>query len=258
VARRSTSLLDQVEAEALEGDLVKALRLCLKLGGVTGSEDLREWASLELLGYRGEEELPDYRKVHAPLLIDGINGNWKFTGQSISYLQLPEFAQETITDEVLLPHGAPQLVELEKDAQSGEPVRLGPPGSQEVVTYMNMTSTEPFQQINRMYWGISRSVLQGLIEDIRSRLVALVAEMKAGLEPGEQIPSAAVASQALNVVVQGDHARVKAKHSGKVTVTPGDHKGVVRKSLEVGAWLAGIAAVVILVLLNWETITGWF
>ena len=67
------SLLDKINREAMDGDLKRALRLCMQLGGETGSEPLREWASLELLGYQGQEKLPDYRKVYAPLQIDGVN-----------------------------------------------------------------------------------------------------------------------------------------------------------------------------------------
>ncbi len=65
------SLLDKIYREAIDGDLKRALRLCIQLGGETRSEALREWASLDHLGYQGQEELPDDRKVHAPLQIDG-------------------------------------------------------------------------------------------------------------------------------------------------------------------------------------------
>ncbi len=110
-----------------------------------------------------------------------------------------------------------------------------------------------------MYWAVSRSVLQGVVEGIRTGLVELVAEMKAGIGPGETLPTAAVADQAVEVVIHGDKNRVKVKQTGhKVTVNQGDQKGWARKTLEVGAWVAGIAIVVITVLLNWDTITGWF
>lgn len=50
----AASLLDRIDAEAIHGDLKKALRLCPQLGGVTGSERLREWAAWELDGYKGK------------------------------------------------------------------------------------------------------------------------------------------------------------------------------------------------------------
>ena len=65
------TLLDQIESEAMDGDVVKALRLCIKLGGHSGSADLRQWAERELNGYDSEDELPDYRRINAPLCYDG-------------------------------------------------------------------------------------------------------------------------------------------------------------------------------------------
>jgi len=253
------SLLDKINREAMDGDLKRALRLCMQLGGETGSEALREWASLELLGYQGQEELPDYRKVYAPLQIDGFTGGGYVTKQTISPFWLPDFARDTITEEVLLVQSTPQLIELEHDAREEGAIRLMPPGAADLVTYMNHQSDNPYQQIDRMYWTVTRSVLQGVIENIRSRLVALVAEMKAGLEPGQKLPSAEIANQAVEVAVHGDKARVKVKQTGhKVTITHGDQKGWLRRTLEVGAGVAGIAIVVITVLLNWDTITDWF
>ena len=52
---RSMNLLGKIEEQAIDGDISKALRLCLSLGGKTGSTDLRGWASLELNGYRGQD-----------------------------------------------------------------------------------------------------------------------------------------------------------------------------------------------------------
>ncbi len=82
--------------------------------------------------------------------------------------------------------------------------------------------------------------------------------MFSGLEPGEKLPSAEVASQAVDVAVYGDENRVKVKQSGhRITVSSGDQKGLVRKSLEVAAWIAGIVILFVTVLIYWETIAGW-
>lgn len=253
------SLLDKINREAMDGDLKRALRLCMQLGGETRSEILREWASLELLGYQGQEELPDYRKVYAPLQIDGFTGGGHVTKQTISPLWLPDFARDTITQEILLVQSTPQLIELERDARQEGAIRLMPPGADDLVTYMNHQSDNPYQQIERMYWTVTRSVLQGVIENIRSRLVALVAEMKAGLELGQKLPSAEVASQAVGVAVHGDKNRVKIKQTGhRTTIARGDQKGWLRTTIELMAWVAGIAILVITVLLNWENISAWF
>lgn len=122
---------------------------------------------------------------------------------------------------------------------------------------MNHENQEPHQRIERIYWTVTRSVLQGVIEDIRSRLVSLVAEMKAGVEPGEKLPSEEIANQAVQVAIHGDENRVKVKQSGhKTTITHGDRKGWARKALEVGAWVAGIIGLAVLLWLNWGTLFG--
>lgn len=253
------SLLDQINREAIDGDLSRALRLCLQLGGETGSEALRDWASQELTGYKGQEELPDYRTVYAPLQINVFKPGMHIQGQTISAISLPDFARDAVTEQVPLTHSAPTLVELEKDARKEGAVHLSPPGATDLVALWNHERNTPYEQIERLYWSVTRSVLQGVLEDIKSRLVALVAEMKAGLEPGQALPSAEVASQAVEVAIHGDKARVKVKQSGhRTTITHGDQKGRARKALEVAAWVAGIAILVVTVIVYWDDITGWF
>ncbi len=65
-------LLTQIErgAHSDSSDLASLLRRCITLGGATGSESLREWASRELMGYGSEDELPEYRTAAAPLVLD--------------------------------------------------------------------------------------------------------------------------------------------------------------------------------------------
>lgn len=255
VARRS--LLRTINDEAIDGDLSRALRLCLQLGGETGSDKLREWASLELNGYKGQDELPDYRTVYAPLQIDGFKMGGHVTQQTISAINLPDFARDVISEEVLLVHSAPALIEMEKDARRDGVVRLSPPGANDLVSLWNHQSDVPYQQIERLYWSVSRSVLQGVVEGIRSTLVALVAEMKAGLVPGDALPTAEVADQAVEVAVHGDRNRVKIKQVGqRVTVSSGEQKGTTRKAIEIGAGIAGIIALAVLLILNWQSVFG--
>jgi alpha-D-ribose 1-methylphosphonate 5-triphosphate diphosphatase PhnM len=134
-----------------------------------------------------------------------------------------------------------------------------PPGAAQLVTLMNHENQDQYNRIERIYWTVTRSVLQGVIEDIRSRLVTLVAEMKAGVEPGEKLPSAEIANQAVEVAIHGDENRVKVRQTGhKTTISHGDHKGWARKALEVGAWVAGIAILILTLVIYWDTIAGWF
>ena len=252
---RSAKLLDEIEREAIDGDIVKALRLCLSLGGKAGSAELRDWASRELSGYRGED-IPDYRRIYAPLQIDGMTFNAIVKGQTISTLQLPDFARDGLSEEVPLRRSLPGLVDLVTEAKKrGEPIRLGPPEAAALVTYMNSQNDE-YTHIERLYWSISASSVQELIDRVRSNLVELVAEMRAGMSSGETIPSAEVASQAVNVVVYGDKARISVKKSNVQASEGPIEKSRLRRWLEVAAWLAGIGGLALLLVLNWNNLFG--
>ena len=76
MAKREQRRLEEIERDLLDDSksLATALRKAVTLGGELKSVPLREWASRELRGYEdGQDgkELPDYRRVSAPLLIDG-------------------------------------------------------------------------------------------------------------------------------------------------------------------------------------------
>lgn len=77
MARRDHDLVSKIENDALDESvpLTRVLRKCVVLGGKSGSERLRDWATRELDGYYDEDELPGYRIIHAPLVMDGISGN---------------------------------------------------------------------------------------------------------------------------------------------------------------------------------------
>ena len=93
MARRD--LLRHIErgAHDTSSDLASLLRRCISLGGVTGSESLREWATRELMGYGDDDELPDYRRAAAPLVLDAHVPGGRITGQQVPYHLVPDFAQ---------------------------------------------------------------------------------------------------------------------------------------------------------------------
>ena len=82
MTKRST-LLEQIEQAALDdtADITGALRKCVALGGQSGSEELRTWATRELKGYNASDQLPEYRTVGAPIALDGATFNAHITGQ---------------------------------------------------------------------------------------------------------------------------------------------------------------------------------
>lgn len=201
------SLLEQIEGDALDSSvpLVDALRKCIALGGQSGSEELRDWAALELQGYKDLEKtpLPDYREVLAPLQMDGVNFNTHITQQTISSSQLPDFVADKISETLKMRQGVGELEELVRHGrQTGGAVKLGIPGGAEVVRLMNAQMTDPYQSIERIYWAVSPTAINAILDQVRNYLVQLVAEMRA-MSPGEDKVRAEVATQAVNVVVKG-------------------------------------------------------
>lgn len=203
------SLLDQIESNALEGNAVKALRLCVTLGGRARSSELRSWASQELHGYEADAERPSYRVITAPLYIDGTNLQWKVTGQQISPLELPEFCREDIGETVELTHSLPALVEMIATAtNSDNSLTLMPPQAATVIGYMN-SANQSSTRINALYWHVAAVSIKDVVERVCTIAVELASEMRAGMHDDQRIPSSAVASQAVEVVVNGDHNRIE-------------------------------------------------
>jgi hypothetical protein len=206
---RDRSLLTEIERGALDDNVLLAttLRKCIALGGQARSAELRSWASRELNGYEaGDGELPEWRIVGAVLQIDGQTARAIVRRQQISPMALPDFARDVIKEECPLRMGVAALEALL--ARSEEFVHLGPPGASDLVLYMNHQNSDQFEHIERLYWSISKTAIRAVLDRIRTTLVELVAEMRAGMPEDVNIPDAKLASQAVNVAVHGKGHRV--------------------------------------------------
>lgn len=184
MGHRASSLLRDIQKGALDSSTAVSdlLRKCVALGGASGSRRLVEWASAELSGYKGTIELPNYRKVSAPLLIDGVAGLNQINRQHIAPSVLPKFAQDHINEEVEFKQGVGTIEELA--AQEGDAVLLSPPGSADLVRYWNQEQSSDIQSVHRLYWSVSKSEVTGILHQIRNRLVQLIAEFEIEYESG--------------------------------------------------------------------------
>ena len=253
---RSSSLIVEIERDALNTSVPVStpLRKLMALGGQAGSSDLREWASLELRGYVGKDvPLPDYRRVGALIRIDGATINSRITGQLISPAQLPDPANKHIHESVPLNAGVAEIeamIERAKRDEGGE-LKLSLPGGQAIVGVMNAEMRQrgdDYQTITAVYWSVSHIVLEGVIDQIRTRLVELVAEMRAAM-PGEaDVPSASVADNAVSIVIHGGSPRVsvasaQASGTGSHTVTTATEPNTRGTWTRVGGFVVGAAIV---------------
>ncbi len=263
--KRDVSLLDKIEHAGLSrGESVAdALRAVIALGGRAGSTELRDWADRELRDYAGEAELPEYRRVPAPLRIDAVQGNQFvggsiITGQRISPRQLPDVVADSITEEVEMRMSIGEIEELTQRDQDS--VRLSPPMSADIVDLMNHEMDQPLTAISDLYWSVSRSALIGIVDQVRTTLIGLVAEIRAGLPDDADIPSRALADQAVQVVVHGHRNRVvttasHAAHGGESSAASGDD--VTASAFKRAAWwIVGAATVAAAIFAGWQVFGG--
>lgn len=211
MTRRHSSLLDQIENDVVSGSpIADTLRKAVVLGGKARSAALRDWATKELKGYGPADSLPEYRIVGAPICVDAFVGNGWIRGQRMSVYELPKFAQESVAETVDLafPIGEIEALIRSVEQGDGDTARLSLPGAADLVLLWNHESTVPGQHIQSVYWSVSVTTLHGVVDQVRTALTELVAEMRAGTPNDQELPSADVTNQAVNVAVHGKNARV--------------------------------------------------
>lgn len=189
------------ESEPLAG----LLRKCLLLGAETGSTSLREWARRELNGYDDTDEVPDYRKVHGPpISMDSISGNTWAKGQIISRINLPQETWEYVPEELAFRQPVEELEEL----AATKSLQLSSPGLSYAQSLWNK-QLGPFQSIHGLSYVMTGSTVAGILGQIRTQLVDVIADLTADSPltelPGKEKVDAAVShhiGQQYNTTIQ--------------------------------------------------------
>jgi hypothetical protein len=201
MARRQVGLLAQIEKGALDDSvsLASTLRKCVVLGGQARSIELRDWARRELDGYSNDvSDMPGYRTLTAPILADGMNAAWQFRRKQISTWDLPDFAEEAYRDGVKMPMG---VAELEQLANRADSIDLQAPGMVDLVHYMNRVEDYNVT-FERIYFSVHPTAIHGILDTIRTNLVAMVAELRAVGVGDDDIPTPLAADQAFQIVIK--------------------------------------------------------
>jgi hypothetical protein len=244
VNKRSQCLLQKIEDDALDqktpvGDL---LRMVIILGGQADSAKMRDWARRELEGYGPDDELPPYRIIAAPLRMDWGSVRVVLRGETISPWELPDFARDKMTDEVHLRFGIAEIEQMARRTEPSKLVELPPPGAADLVALINARDHRN-RHLERLYWGVSPVALAGVVDQVRTTLTAMTAEIRAIMPEGMEVPSPEVANNAHHVVVEGGK-----RHTINVTAPPGGST-VATAAAESRQWVR-IAAGVLLGLLT--------
>jgi hypothetical protein len=168
------------ESEPLAG----LLRKCLLLGAETGSVSLRHWARKELNGYGDEDEVPEYRRLSGvPISMDSISGNTWATGQTISRLQLPHEAWEYVPDTMSFKQPVEELEQMARQKS----LSFSSPALSMAQTIWNR-QLGPFQSITGLAYTMTGSVVAGVVGQIRTQLVDIIADLTADT-PMSDLPS---------------------------------------------------------------------
>ena len=97
-----------------------------------------------------------------------------------------------------------------------------------------------------MYWGVSPAVLEGVVDQVRTALINLVAEITAHMPEGVDTPSPEVATNAVNFLVTGERHKISisAPQAGTALAAPQPEEHSRRWLRTAAAIIIGIATIV--------------
>lgn len=168
------SLRDQIidESEPLEG----LLRKCLLLGAESGSTTLREWARSELRGYQSEENVPDYRRLPTPpIQLVEMSGGSITSGRRIHRLELPPKSSEEIPEWFFI---LQPIAELEELAKSADVLFTSADLTVAKMRWNRILDTD-YQQILSLSYAATGPVIAGILSQIRTQLLDVIADLTA-------------------------------------------------------------------------------
>ena len=162
-------------------------------------------------------------------------------------MELPDFAREVITNDLDLRMGVGEIEQLARRCPPGDVVKLQPPGAADLVAFMNAQQNLN-GHLQALYWGVSPVALDGVVEQVRTALTVMIAQINASLPDGTDTPPAEVATNAITFAVTGKRNKISfAAPQGGGTVTtasPGQDEQGPRQWVRIaGAVLLGLVAI---------------
>jgi hypothetical protein len=218
------SLLDDIIKAATETDekTSSILRKCLVLSYTLKNDALKSWVSNELNGYsRDDADLPEYRRIAAPAkgYFTGMFGS-SIRDQPIpSAFLKPEHRHLAETAQLLQPIVAYETVKADEE-------RVIPWNANMVAFYQNKFF-DGDMALNRAWQAIPGSVLAGIADTVRTRMLTFVLELKEQLgekheEKVEQLSPATVQTLVQMTVIGGTNVFGNVEQFAAQTVQVGD------------------------------------
>lgn len=187
------------------------------------------------MGYRDGATIPPYRTITPLLLADGRTLREMFSKLSIPWTSLPDFIQEELNDTLDLADGVAMLEEkaAAADARGDHIVKIALPMSAHIGRLMSNGDI----YYDRIYWAVATSVFHGVLDEVRTTAVSVLAEVRSGIPATNAATGtvAEVADQAVQVIVYDGRRNTfnintnQAKDGGTINVPqPGDQGGSLR------------------------------
>ena len=204
-AQSVSDLLRRIEDETLDGDIVKALLLCQKLGGHAGSDLLRSWAEKELTGWPAGEYLPDYRMLKGAMV-----GHGSVPGGTVRTPIPTDLLPEELLDEALAIPVRFSISQIQETSQQDD-IAIMPRYSGTLARLLNERN-QGSAVLGQVHLHCPGSAYGGIVTTVRTKLINLVSELERSLPAEITIDDkrvkAAVTRVAGDLVVVGDHAAI--------------------------------------------------
>ena len=170
------NLLDEIQQELTNPSATTAniLRKARVLASQLQSAELQRWAKSELDGYKREDELPTYRKMHmAPF---GTIYEWGSVRRNVPIptLSLPSDLKQMIT-EFLVTEKAAALEELTKSGEESFQIKHRPELTEVLRKHFEPGSADGLIET---YQPVPKYIYSGILDGIKNRLLEFVLEMK--------------------------------------------------------------------------------
>lgn len=162
-------------AAASEGKLTGALLQCLILGDELDYQPLKDWANMELSGYKTIDMLPDYRVARSSLRGTLIEPRMHTSGYTIPETWIEERFREK-AQTIYVVDGIGKLLTLPDDGSLGQT----PGGGDLIEGLINNYIQEvynPWSGVRNVMLSIPPGTFAGVLESVRHRLVQFMIEM---------------------------------------------------------------------------------
>ena len=217
------SLLDDIIKSITETDekTSSILRKCLVLSYKLKNDSLKSWVSKELNGYDYDDpDMPDYRKIGAPAkgVFLGLSG------QQINDQPIPSGVMEEEHRHWAERAKLPQPIAAYEDVKGDENRVIPWPAN--LVVFYQAKFFDGDMALNRAWQDIPGTVMVGIVDTVRTRVLTFVLELKEQTVEEEveveKLPSSTVQTLVQMTVIGGTNVFGNVEQFAATTVQVGD------------------------------------